>query len=106
MKIYNFTGDIEVTYKSDGVLYGADGPYGPSNDELLHKILESKQIEYTILEKEYEGDIPTTMKYAQYGSFVLMAVPLIMIMIIFIQAKTIKNLSSKLPKAESKIETS
>ena len=59
MKIYNFTGDIEVTYKSDGVLYGADGPYGPSNDELLHKILESKQIEYTILEKEYEGDIPT-----------------------------------------------
>ncbi len=96
IKIYKFTGDIEVTYDHNGISYASSGPYGPSEDHLLHSILDTKNIEYTILENEYEGESSTMNYIGPYGGFLFMALPIILAIVILIQAKTIKNLSSKI----------
>ena len=99
LTIYDFMSEIEVVYKHDGVVYGAGGPYGPIDDALLHSVLDEQGITYTILKEEYDGAGPMegmeTMMSVIMGSFFI--VPAVMLIIILIQAITIRRLSDKIP---------
>jgi hypothetical protein len=96
---YYFTSEIEVVYTHEGIEYGAKGPYGPYNDDLLHTVLDEKNIDYTILESEYsDGAAFSSSSIGTIGGFAFMIVPLIMICVIFIQARTIRKLTERIPK--------
>ena len=99
---YYFTSEIEVVYTHEGKEYGAKGPYGPYNDDLLHSILDEKKIEYKILESEYsDGTVLSSNNIGMISGFAFMAIPVIMIIVIFIQARTIRKLTERIPLPET-----
>jgi hypothetical protein len=101
--IYYFTGEVEVTYMREGIEYGAKGPYGPYNDDLLHSILNEKKIEYKILETDYsDGTALSSSNIGMISGFAFMAIPVIMIIVILIQARTIKKLTERIPLPETR----
>ena len=96
VKIYNYSSSIDISYVKDGQLFGTEKPYGLDSDSVLHSALESKNIEYTILTRKYEGDIKKDEGgYMLYSGLLFMIIPFLLVLVIIIQAITIKRLVSK-----------
>ena len=94
--IYNFSTDVEITYKFNSTAYGTRGSFGSNQDTLLHRTLEQKRIEYTLLNEKYEGPEITSSKFSEYTSVFIFAVPVVLAFVVFVQAIVIKRLTNKL----------
>lgn len=97
VSIYNFTSAVDITYKFNGVGYATQGPWGASRDTLLHRTLDTKSIKFTLLDQEYDGPGLSSHKFSEYSSLVFLVVPVLLIVVILVQAQTIRKLTNKLP---------
>ena len=98
--VYDFMSEVEITYEHEGVQYGTKSPFGASQDNLLHLTFDNQGIKYTILSEKYGGE-PSFMKSAEFGSLIFFAIPIILLIVVVVQATTIKKLASKLPDASN-----
>lgn len=94
--IYNFSTDVEITYKFNSTAYGTQGSFGSHQDTLLHRTLEQKSIQYTLLNEKYEGPEIASNKFSEYTSVFIFAVPVVLAFVVFVQAIVIKRLTNKL----------
>lgn len=106
--IYHFASEIEVTYTHEGVEYGASGPMGLSKDDVLHQALESQGVDFKILTEDHPGESASHrdiggafMAYTLFSGVTSIILPLTLVLVILIQALTIRKLAvKKLPKFE------
>ena len=92
VKIYNYSSEIEVTYDLAGQIYATRSPYSAAEDDLLHSVLDNKEITYILLNEEHVDSNTSFTESAETASFMLMLIPLLLIGVIVIQSLTIKKL--------------
>ncbi len=95
VSIYNFSPEVELTYTFDEVAYGTSGSFGLVQDTLLHRALEEKSIEFTLLSTKYEGPEVSGDGLLGFSSALIFAVPLVLVAVVFVQAMIIKRLVNK-----------
>lgn len=101
--IYDFSTDVEITYKFNNTAYGTQGSFGSHGDTLLHRTLEMKSIKYTLLNEKYEGPELRSNKFSEYAGVFIFAVPVLLVVLVQVQAQVqaqalvIKRLSTKSP---------
>ena len=95
VSIYNFAPNVEITYSLGDAGYATQAPFGANQDTLLHRTLESKSIVYSLLDSKYDGPEVSTDRN-EYWSGVIFAVPLVLVLVVLIQAVVIKRLSAKI----------
>lgn len=93
VSIYDFSGDIELTYNFENERYATKGPFGLNRDPLLQDVLDSKSIQYTLLSEEHPGSKNSIQKAAEYSSLLLFLIPVLLVVAVVIQATTIKRLT-------------
>ena len=94
--IYDFSTDIEITYKFNNIAYGTQGSFGSHGDTLLHRTLESKSVEYTLINDKYQGPEVSANKISEYTGILIIGVPVLLTVVVFVQALVIKKLTAKL----------
>lgn len=106
VQIYDYGKEVDITYKtSDGALRAARSPTGSDSDELLSYTLKSKEVPFTIHAEEYSSG-GSSFEWVNLISFSFFLVPLLMLIVILRQSKTIRDMAeslvgmTKLQKAE------
>ena len=94
--IYDFSTNIEITYKFNNIEYGTQGSFGSHGDILLHRTLESKSVEYTLINDKYQGPEVSANKISEYTGILIIGVPVLLTVVVFVQALVIKKLTAKL----------
>ena len=94
--IYDFSTDIEITYKFNNIAYGTQSSFGSHGDILLHRTLESKSVEYTLINDKYQGPEVSANKISEYTGILIIGVPVLLTVVVFVQAVVIKKLTAKL----------
>jgi ATP-dependent Zn protease len=107
VNIYDYGRNVDLTYETlDGELRATKGPLGLDNDELLSFTLKSQEIPFTVHAEKYRGAGTTGDWMMHFGSFAFLLIPVLLILVILRQSKTISTLGAalargpKLPAAE------
>jgi hypothetical protein len=95
VSIYDFSTDVEITYKFNNIAYGTQGSFGSHGDTLLHRTLESTSVEYTLVNEKYQGPEVSSNKFPEYTGAFLIAVPVLLVAVVLVQALVIKKLTTK-----------
>ena len=101
VSIYDFSTEVEITYKFNDTDYATRGSFGANEDTLLHRTLETKSIDYTLLSEKYEGPGSSKSNLSEYTSLLIFTVPVLLVIVILVQASAIKRLTSKLPSVSN-----
>lgn len=105
VSIYSYGGEVDLTYvTAEGVLRGAKGSIGLDDDDLLSSTLASKDVSFTIHSSEYSGSGWSWDWAMNLWSFAFFLIPILMLLIISRQSKTIKSLGEALVRATNKKE--
>lgn len=105
--VYDYGREVDLTYETlDGELRATKGPIGLDNDELLSFTLNSQEVPFTVHAQKYDGAGVSSDWMMQIGSFAFFLIPVLLILVILRQSKTIRTLGEALarnsspPKAE------
>jgi len=97
--VYDFGAEIDLTYStSDGEFRAAKGPIGLDDDELLLFNLKSQGVPFTVHGEEYDGPGASGVWLSQILSFAFLLVPVLLILVILRQSKTIRTLAEALAR--------
>ena len=94
--LYADYGKIEFSYVHDGNNYLVTRGHSINEDPMLIKVLESKNVEYIVMGNKYEGpeEYWGSENY-EYMGIVFVAVPVLMLIAIVVQALIIRKLTNR-----------
>lgn len=99
VNIYDYGRNVDLTYETlDGELRATKGPLGLDNDELLSFTLKSQEIPFTVHAEKFEGARTPEDWMIQLGSFAFLLIPVLLILVILRQSKTISILGEALAR--------
>ncbi|MGJ8671891.1 hypothetical protein [Rubritalea sp.] len=89
-------GDIDFTYETkDGQVFGTELPYVAAEDDLLISVLKQNSVEY-IAHTESHPYKESGHHMGKYVSYLIFITPLLLIGLLFYQARVISRLGSEL----------
>ena len=94
--LYEFGREIDITYQnSAGEFHGTKKRYRPKDDELLTYTLRQEGIPYTVHAEEFKSP-DAQFEWLALTSMSFFLVPILLLIIVIYQARTIRLLSRKI----------
>ncbi len=110
VNIFDYGREVDLTYETlEGATRATKGPIGLDDDDLLSFTLKSQEVPFTVHAEKYStGTSP--FDWMNLSSFIFFLIPVLMLLVILRQSKTIRSLAdalvqaSKPPKAEQDVD--
>ena len=97
--LYSF-GQVDFTYETqDELTKTVDIPLEASKNSLLIKSLKNNSVKYTSHDEPYPKEASDN-SWIQYSGFSIMLIPILLIVVIIIQARTISSLTKRAKASE------
>lgn len=101
VNIFDYGREIDLTYETvDGATRATKGPFGLDDDDLLSFTLKSQEVSFTVHAEEYSSGA-SSFDWMHLSSFIFFLIPVLMLLVILRQSKTIRSLGDALVRASN-----